>query len=119
MRTVFPIQPDTTGEAPKSLFQKLAQNLSPHPEEARRARAPLEPRTNQVTRMRARLLKHALSLLQIVVHHLAEAKRQVGDKVGGGNHAAHGQAGDIAHCVLEKLDGGGPDHAPFRVTFSR
>src|SRR3984893_1188487 len=45
---------------------------------------------------------------KVVEHHLAEAKRQVGDKMAGGNHPAHGQAGDIAHRMLEKLDGRGP-----------
>lgn len=60
-----------------------------------------------------------LGVLQIVMHHLAEAKRQIGDKMAGGNHAAHGEAGDIAHCMLEQLDGRGPGPAPFKVSPSR
>ena len=48
------------------------------------------------------------------MHHLAEAKRQVGDKMAGGNHPAHGQAGDAAHRMLEKLDRRGPRPRAFQ-----
>jgi hypothetical protein len=50
------------------------------------------------------------------MHHLAEAKRQVGDEVAGGNHAAHGQAGDVAIACSKSSIAAGPDHAPFNVT---
>src|SRR5580704_79078 len=51
---------------------------------------------------------------QIVQHHLAETERQGGDKMAGGNHPAHGQAGDVAHRMLEKLDGRGPGPGAFQ-----
>src|SRR3984893_284075 len=51
---------------------------------------------------------------KVVEHHLAEAKRQVGDKMAGGNHPAHRQAGDVAHRMLEKLDRRGPGPRAFQ-----
>ena len=40
-------------------------------------------------------------LLQIVEHDFAEAEREVGYIVRPRHHLAHGQAGDVAHGVLE------------------
>jgi hypothetical protein len=57
--------------------------------------------------------RNGLGILQIVMHNLAKAEGEVGDEVAGGNHAAHRQAGDVAHRMLEQLNSGWPGPCAF------
>src|SRR5262249_45708276 len=53
-------------------------------------------------------------LRKIIINDFAEAERQIGNEVARGNDLANRQAGNVAHGMLEELNGGRPGPSAFQ-----